>query len=437
MEKEPKRYGLIPIICFLLICCSVVLGYAAGTREYWSDSENRELAGFPHAADYKGDADAYMQAFEPFLDDQFPLRGKFVSAYTRFQQKSGRWYVRGVRVMTAKGDKSELSSEPVSTVSSEGNESQAAAQLPAEPFYIGPDYLFLDSYPVSKGRFANYRAALDCLASLEGIQLVDIILPHKNYSLAEGTDGALSEALIIEEANLEGRKASDSAAGIISIDACSLFSDRYGIKERSRMYFKTDIHWNPLGAFNCSELAAQKLAELGVIRQTSVPDGDSFVWQDLSAERSYTGDLGRRFELEDPPAEYIPVYTLKETSSLRYYSGADRAEVKRDEVVNCGIDDYEIDYENLGTKNMLYFRVENPNAPEQKNVLILKDSYQCTTIDYYSAIFSSITVIDPRFDNPPLKDIIKDEEIELVLLMYHQDNFLDEFSEYVTASFNN
>ena len=69
-------------------------------------------------------------------------------------------------------------------------------------------------------------------------------------------------------------------------------------------------------------------------------------------------------------------------------------------------------------------------------MLILKDSYQCPLTDYLSALFSSVTVIDPRFDNPPLKQFVEEEEIDLVILMYHQNNFLTELSEYISESYN-
>ncbi|MBP5750752.1 MAG: hypothetical protein J6X24_08180 [Firmicutes bacterium] len=402
-----KRYGWITIIAFFLIVTAVAVSYAAGEPSDWSKSENRELAQMPVWEGSSSDADEYMRGFEPFLNDQFPMREALIRVYTKFQMDSGWWYVRGV--WRAQMDPANASG-----------------------YYIGPEYLFLNTYRTGDAARRAYAKALKQLCSQSGVKVADIVLPHKNYALAEGSGGAFTNDLDIE--NLWARKEAASSAGAALIDACTPFCQRYGIEERAEMYFKSNTHWNPLGAYRASEVAAQEMAKAGLIAETSVPSEDAFIGKDLSDDHIFPEGLAERLGIEMEIREYIPVYMAAHPENWRYFTGLDKAPVKREDIVLRGIDDYELDYNKVGTRNLTYIRVENPYAPEDQRVLILKDSYQCATIDYFSSIFRSITVLDPRFELPPLGDYIRDENIDLILLMYHQNNNLEELSQYVEAS---
>jgi hypothetical protein len=403
-----KRYGWITIIAFLLIVMAFAFAYATGEPSDWSKSENRELAQMPAFAETSSDPDGYMQGFEPYLHDQFPGRESIIRAYTKFQMKSGWWFVRGVW---------------------RGHDSPVTE----DSYYFGPEYLFLNTYRTNDGDRRAYAQALKLLCTKSGVTVADLVLPHKNYALAEGSGGAFTNDLDIE--NLWARKEAAASAGAVLIDACTPLNETYGIEERATMYFKSNTHWNPLGAFRASEIAVQGLAKAGLIAESSIPDENAFVWEDLSDSHIFPEGLAERLGIEMEIKEYIPVYRAANPASWRYYTGLDKVPVERSMIVQRGIEEYELDYNKVGTRNLTYIRVENPDAPEQRNVLILKDSYQCATIDYFSSIFRSITVLDPRFELPPLKQYLKEEHIDLVLLMYHQNNNLEELVQYINASY--
>jgi hypothetical protein len=451
-----KRYGLIPIICFLLIAAAVVAGFAVSEQREWSDSENRELAMAPSRADFKGDPDGYAKAFETYLSDQFPFRETLVAAYTAFQEKTGRWYVRGVRVMRAGTAASSEAQEPAAPKEPEKPVEPARVDPPEpgefkvelgadpltvepeppaekEPFVLDPGYLFLDSYRTTDGQRLLYKDALARLCAVEGLEVADIILPHKNYALAEGSGGVFTEAADAE--NLEARKALDEAAGAAAIDACSPFNAYFPIELRAKFYYMSDIHWNMRGAFHASHIAAQGLAEAGIISASSVPLSGAFAWEELGGDHSFSGDLGRRFGKGEAFEELIPRYYAKNTENWSFYTGSAKTGTARDEVVGSGLSGAVLDYNKIGTYNQIYLRVENPDAPEKRNVLVLKDSYACAAVDYLASIFTSVTMLDPRYELPPLSKFIEEEGIDLVLLMYHQNNTMKELSDYIDASY--
>ena len=403
-----KRYGWITIIAFLLIIMTVTIAYAAGEPSDWSKSENRELAQMPVWEGTSSDADGYMQGFEPFLNDQFPLREMLIRVFTKFQLDTGWWCVRGVwRVQPNTAD--------------------------SGSYYFGPEYLFLNTYRTDDASRRAYAKALKLLCTESGVTVADLVLPHKNYALAEGSGGAFTNEADIE--NLWARKEAAASAGAVLIDACTPFCDKYGIEERTTMYFKSNTHWNPLGAFRASEIAAQEMAKAGLIKQTSIPSEDAFVWMDLTDSHIFPEGLAERLGTEMEIREYIPVYKAAHPENWRYFTGLDKAPVTRGDIVLRGIEDYELDYNKVGTRNLTYIRVENPDAPEARSVLILKDSYQCATIDYFTSIFRKVVVIDPRFELPPLREYVEEEGIDLILLMYHQNNKMDELAQYINASY--
>lgn len=75
--------------------------------------------------------------------------------------------------------------------------------------------------------------------------------------------------------------------------------------------------------------------------------------------------------------------------------------------------------------------MENPNAPEKQSVLILKDSYQNSTLDYFTAIFQTVHVVDPRHyqETDTLTALLDAGSVDLILFFYHQDNISDELIE--------
>jgi transposase-like protein len=90
-------------------------------------------------------------------------------------------------------------------------------------------------------------------------------------------------------------------------------------------------------------------------------------------------------------------------------------------------------HDSISTENIGYYRIVNPNARSQRHILILKDSYQNPTIDYFTELFSEVTVIDPReySEYYSLADLLDISSIDIVLLMYHQNNISDELIDFL------
>ena len=98
--------------------------------------------------------------------------------------------------------------------------------------------------------------------------------------------------------------------------------------------------------------------------------------------------------------------------------------MERNTIVASGLMDEYVNYNTLSTANLGYYRVENPAAKNEDCILILKDSYQNPTIDYFSAVYREINVVDPRSyaENLSFDQLVEEREVDVILFMYHQNN---------------
>lgn len=259
-------------------------------------------------------------------------------------------------------------------------------------------------------------------AAAQNEALYDLEPAYFSDETGETNKQALTAAL----AQVEGLTVIDAEAPLVTGT----------LADRERYFYKTDFHWNARGAFAAAQEIARQLAGAGTIAETSVPQAEDFLWSELGGERRCQGDLNvwfsNQFSMQEDILRYIP----KNAADLRYFlHPGDIESVPRETIVGSGLDKNPVTYNDVFTYNLGYYRVENPDAPEAASVLILKDSFQNATIDYLSAIFRSVTVVDPRSyqETPDLASLLDADGIDLVLFFYHQNNVSRELIDFLSA----
>ena len=70
------------------------------------------------------------------------------------------------------------------------------------------------------------------------------------------------------------------------------------------------------------------------------------------------------------------------------------------------------------------------NADNGKSLLLLKDSYANAFVQFLLPYYSKITIVDPRYYSDDLEQLIKDQEITEVLILYSENNFVTDRSLY-------
>lgn len=361
----------------------------------YSKTENRVLTKYP-VMDLT-DLPALTGRFTDYVVDQFPYRENLLQCYSALELMQGKRYSRDT--------------------------------------YVTEDgWLLTRIYAMQEDDRQAFVNAVDHAAQTCNATFVYAVLPQKNDMLAELAapylDNAVSDrnkAALLEE--LIG------VDSLTAIDVGAYFLQAYTQEERMAMYYRTDFHWNDRGAFRAAEYIAQELSAAGLLDKAAVPGETDFLWQELGETHLYQGDLNRRFSNLFSMREAIPFYCLKDASELQYYLSADDAKpVAREAIISTGLAEETLSYNTVATENLGYYRVVNPNARTQRRILILKDSFQNPTTDYFTELFAEVIVIDPRYYNEPysLSELVALHEVDLVLLMYHQNNASTELVDFLS-----
>lgn len=331
---------------------------------------------------------------EKYLPDHIPARSALVQSYSEMEFAIGKKQVRTV-------------------------------------FCLHDGMLFTRVGYFSKPNLAELAQLLEQATENNGCQMVWCILPIKNAILGDweptyfsGEIDARNRAMLLD--------AFEKIDGLTILDGARRIA-QMSTDERLKLVFKTDHHWNARGAYTSAADLAQQMADGEMIAQMSVPSDDDFIWTDLSG-KAYQGNLNRRFFNLFSVYETLELYAPTDTSVLRYYTTLRGAEtVVRESVVASRLDKVIVDYNDVFTDNLGYLRVENPNAPEDQSVLILKDSYQNPMLDYFTSIFREVNVIDPRNyqEEADFATLLDERKIDIVLFMYHQDNISTELIDFL------
>lgn len=378
---------LTPLLFFGFLFSFLLLGLYLEDNVY-STTEARTLAQRP-VNDLSVLSDLPAQ-WEDYAIDQFPLRERMLKVYSAINLSLGKSYLRNTYV------------------SSDG-------------------WLTTYVYPAdAQDREALLSAVRQTVASLPTVDFVYVVTPTKNDMVSSDNAPYQTHRNSMENraALLDGLSSVDR---LRVVDIGGYFTENFTSSERESMYYRTDFHWNDLGAFNAAEYAATSLE--GDI----APSREDFLWEELGSDHAYLGDLNRRFSYLLPTDEAIPFYTPKSTASIRYYLSGDR-ETAREEIVARGVGvDKELNYNTVSTDNLGYFRIENPDALLDKTVLILKDSLENPMTDYFTVLYRQVIVIDPRSYAEPysLAELAERYGVDLVLFVYHQNNISTELTEFL------
>lgn len=358
-----------------------------------SMTENRNLAQRP--VNDLTDLRALTENWADYVVDQFPFRERLLKVYSALELAQDKRLTRNT--------------------------------------YITEDgWLMTRIYPVSEGERLTFVWAIDSAARNTEPDFVYAVLPQKNDMLSE-----LAEPYVDNSVSVENKAAllteMEKATEVKTLDVGGYLLETYSLKERMQMYYRTDFHWNSYGAFLAAQYIGEEMAATGLLDGVTLPTSEDFHWEELGEDHLYCGDLNRRLSYLLSMHENIPNYSLRDAAQVRYYRSVDDSvPVEREEIVGSGLAEDCLNYNGISTANLSYYRVVNPNARSAKHVLILKDSYQNPTIDYFTELFAEVAVIDPRYYSEPysFSEILEQNDIDIVLLMYHQNNHSIELSDF-------
>lgn len=336
----------------------------------FSQSENRLLATRPEFSKEAVLSGEYSEKYDTYVTDQFAGRDKWIGIKTVTDMLLQKKNINGV--------------------------------------YLGEDGYLLEEHSPEKYTEALEAEKLDLLKALVRRWKADVMLvPTADNILAEKLP--LYAEFYNQKAFLE--KVKDAVGDAHYIDAYSAMEAH---KEED-IYYRTDHHWTTLGAYYGYEAwwhhTGEETQMLAVDRRETVTE-------------SFLGTLHSRINL---PMDSEPIQRY--TDTVRYPVRVTYDFTTTTESL------YEEKY--LDTKNQYgYFLDDNhgfaeikTSRPNGRSLFVIKDSYANCMIPLLTQHFETIYVLDLRYYNGPLYDLMEQYVTEKtdVLVLYNVIHFLEDF----------
>lgn len=183
-----------------------------------------------------------------------------------------------------------------------------------------------------------------------------------------------------------------------------------------KLFFHTDHHWTPAGAFLGYQTLCQKLAAdygFALAGDKTLTDPDSFartVFQNV-----FLGSQGKRVGTLYAGTDDLEIWSPTFSTSFTYtvpMSGIERegpfvtSLLFPERLAQTGHYDTNF-YTIYAGDDYLLSRAVNHNAPDAPRVLILRDSFGCALTPFLSLVSGEVMAVDPRNFNGDQEDMME------------------------------
>ncbi len=373
--KNKLKLKYLPAYVFCIIIFAVPVLYLSVKDSEFSSLEKRNLSQLPIPgveSVFKGD---FGKDFETYLNDQMPFRTFFVGVNAYYDLLSGRNGMSGI--YSAKDDY--LTVTPVKENSTFNNNLK----------YLGE---FVETADVP---------SYICTVPSSGY-IYDDKLPLNHYEYKDGQ--------IIS-------KIEDSLGSIENVRVVNITDTFKQLKNDEQLYYKTDHHWTSQGAYECYKLLGESM------NFTPTPK-ESF---NIESCGGFYGTNYSKSGLWLKPSESIELWVneKRQKNSLRVcvFEGEDvtfsddcffRDNLKTNDQYTAFLD---------GNHGIV--TISNKNAQTDKKLLVLRDSYSHCLAPFLADNYSLVTLVDIRYYFKPVSDLVKEQDIDEILIIYSIDSIVN------------
>ena len=370
-----KQYSIFITALFCLFTFGFGIALILSPSRDFSDQENRFLAQFKAPTLDTLRSGKFMESFEDYVTDQFPLRDQWIQLKAYSERALGK---------------------------QENNK-----------VYFGTDGQTLFAHFTAPTREALEQKVgfVNKLGANLDVPVYFSLVPDKSFVLAD--------LLPANAPNVDDGSTIEKARGLCG-DGVTFVDLRNALAGRNDFY-RTDHHWTTLGAQHAWEALR---AGMGLTGQAGDTDGLSY--QGLSYTQVSDSFYGTTYSSSgaawvEPDSIYTVIPeggTRGRTTVDRYPEGVaipgglyypEKLEVKDKYAYFLG-------------GNQPLCVVKNPDA-ENGRLLVIRDSYADCLAPFLSEAFQEVHLFDLRYNNTSLKKYVADNGIDQVLVLYSAANF--------------
>lgn len=373
-----KKYSTFITALFCLFIFGFGIALILSPSRDFSDQENRYLAQFKAPTLKTLRSGEFMEKFEDYVTDQFPLRDQWIQLKALSERVLGKQENNGV--------------------------------------YFGTDgqTLFAQFKAPSGDELEQKVGFVNKLGANLDVPVYFSLVPDKSFVLAD--------LLPANAPNVDDGSTIEEAQALCG-DKVTYIDLRTMLTGERDAFYRTDHHWTTMGA----RLAFQRLMSgMNLVRPIAAEDLNGLSYQGLpytEVSGSFYGTTysasGAGWVEPDSICTVIPEGGTKGNVTVtRYPEGApiegglyypEKLEVKDKYAYFLG-------------GNQPLCVIKNPDAASGK-LLVIRDSYADSLAPFLAEEFQEVHLFDLRYNNLSLKQYVADNGIDQVLVLYSAANF--------------
>lgn len=356
-----KKYSIFITVLFCLFIFGFGIAHLILPDKEFSEQENRYLALFQPPTLSTLKEGEFMEDFEDYIVDQFPLRDWWIGLKARGEKLLGKQENNGV--------------------------------------YLGTDGQTLFAQYTRPGDLASRVGYVNALANNVDVPVHFALIPDKSYVWA---DRLPDNAPLVDD-------------GSVLTEAEGLLSDKVNWIDLSDAlsgddaFYRTDHHWTTMGAYQGYTALMQ--ATNGSF---TLPGGQPALVSDDFYGTTWSSS-GATWVAPDEMYTWVNEEDFTVTS---YHTGEGTPSSLYDESFLDKKDKYSMF---LGGNQPLCV-IEN-EAGQQGRLLVVRDSYTDSLAPFLAQDYQQVHLWDLRHNRSSLSQYIRDNQIDQVLVLYSNANF--------------
>ena len=362
-----KKYSIFVTILF----CTFIFGFGIihfilPDRDF-SEQENRFLSQFKAPTLETLRSGRFMETFEDYITDQFPLRDQWIRLKALSERALGKQENNGV--------------------------------------YFGADgqTLFAQFTKLSEDELAQRVGYVNALADNLDVPVYFSLVPDKSYVWAD--------RLPANAPNVDDGSANQAAQALVNERLH--YIDLYGALDGEDVFYRTDHHWSTMGAYQgYLALAAAMNNSVTILDYEPTPVSDSFCGTTYSS-------AGAGWITPDEMYIWVPEGGINGNITVTRYPEGKPIEGSLYDLSKLEVKDK---YSMFLGGNQPLCIIKNPDAPDGR-LLLIRDSYSDSLAPFLAEQFQEVHLFDLRYNNTSLKQYVADNGIDQVLVLYSVANF--------------
>lgn len=374
------------IIPFMLTICTVGIINLLTLDKTQSDAENRTLQQRPGVQNII-DKD-YSKLYESYYTDQFIGRDNLLKLFTKMEIAMNKSTIRGHYI---------INNEWIL------------------PHKIGKK----DSTNLSNLANKLNNIAMDLKNDNKDVYFVST--PSKIIALNHLYPKYSEKGYGME--NLEEFTSQLDYKNINLINIDKYFKESFNNEQLESLYFKTDHHWNGLGAFEGFKYIMGKMNYLDKENTNKIFSGYEKM---VETNKLFLGSYNRNLFSLFGKNEEIPYMYNSNAKEYEYfnYNGNEYVPMEKELLISTEMKFDEVTYGGAYTYDIPLYKIVNTDAPIKKKILIVKDSFQTPTTLMFADFFESVEILDPRNSLGLLSsNVIKESNPDIVMFMFNSETF--------------